>query len=455
MSEVKKNLSPDVFVGAALALFANPQITLKFKKYLKPEYFERVLPTSKEYKTQPLSTIMEVWLNLVEDEKSPTITCLWARIGGLPDGDLRDEALDFLADLRNNEDWHRLSRSKETLSVFKEWLKRRAFAVNFDEIKNLSKSSMDEFFEGLMAASIEIQSVLSENEDVCTIEWDNAVEVLEAQSEQQVNKFKLGISDFDLDVGFELQTLNLFVAATGTGKTMTSIHLIKQAIEQNKNVYSIFLEDRQDTIYRRLYAALTGFTIDEIKNIKHMSPQKIKQLREVNQLCKRYVTVEFAQEMAPETVFRRIADVNATRKVKGEPKNEIIIMDYLQHISHYGRGDSSHEKLANAMARAKDFALKHEVCMFTHQQVNRTGSITSSKDGLITMGDLSTSFNASFVCDVIISINRTPELQKQNKSVFYVIKGREGASERKYEVKTKFECAQYLMGESLRLDKLV
>ena len=68
------------------------------------------------------------------------------------------------------------------------------------------------------------------------------------------------------------------------------------------------------------------------------------------------------------------------------------------------------------------------------------------------MSSIASSFNSVFVADNIISINRSEENKLTNKAVLYVVKGREGATDQRYEVPTEFNKARFDFAEAKLLN---
>ena len=262
-----------------------------------------------------------------------------------------------------------------------------------------------------------------------------------------------GIGDY---YGFELDGDHLFLLGdfTVAHNTQMTVHLIRKAIEQQKHIYVACVEDRKVTILRRIYSCLTGIPMDEIKRLCDMSPENRKKMYKASESLVKYVTVEFMYGVPLDFILSRVKEHQAIRRSKGLPPYEAMVIDYLQHIAHLSPGDSSHEKLSLSMAKYKDFVLQHNLVGITHQQVNRTGVASQNKEALITMAEMSASFQAAFVADVIISLNRTTEMKERDESVWYVCKGREGSVENKYQVKTEFDKARFNTENYLRLDRM-
>jgi hypothetical protein len=262
-----------------------------------------------------------------------------------------------------------------------------------------------------------------------------------------------GIGDY---YGFMVDGDHMFLLGdfTVAHNSMLTVHMIRQAIEQEKHIYIACVEDRKVSVLRRVYAALTGIPITDIKRLCDMTPTNRAKMTEASKKLEKFVSIEFMYGVPLDFILSRIKEQTSIRRLRGLPDIEIVGIDYLQHIAHLSTGDSMHEKLTLSMAKFKDFVLANNLVGFTHQQVNRGGVASQNKDGLITLAEMSASFQAAFVADVIISINRTPDMRERDEAVLYVCKGREGSVEQKYQIKTEFHCARYNMSDYVRIDKM-
>src|SRR5690606_15820435 len=104
----------------------------------------------------------------------------------------------------------------------------------------------------------------------------------------------------------------------------------------------------------------------------------------------------------------------------------INICDYTGHIAESSSGDKTYEKMRNAFAERKNYALIHNKICFDFAQVNREGSKNQYIDKILTHNDLAGSFNLAQVCDNIISLNRTQQDRIDYTSQLHVCKARDG-----------------------------
>jgi hypothetical protein len=436
------------FLKAVLTRFIlEPSHVVKYREHLRASHFKH----GDEHGA--LEAIARLWFGKVlSGATEANFDSLYAWLQMQPNGELREHTLDLFDYLRADKSNLSRAKSDDLFDTFLHWLKALVFLNEHAKVQEaFNTGDKDSAYDILEGALGKIKSIALDTIE-CS-DWGKSLEFLQSEAVKTCNKFEFGIEDFDKAGGFEEQTLNLFVGGTNSGKSQISIHLMAECVKQGKYGYFVFVEDRRLTITRRILSNLTNIPIDDLKNPSLTVDQK-KLIKDAEAKIAKFVVAEYMYGVTPDFVLERTREIMAQRKANGQPDLEIMCLDYLQHIAQFAPGEKAYEKLANAMARYKDFALKHRLTVFTHQQVNRSGVQEQNKDNLITLGELSTSFNAAFVCDCIISLNRSPEQKERQEAVFYVLKGREGAAERRYQVKTNFACAQYLMSDYYRLDSM-
>lgn len=429
--------------SALLRLMLEPHLLTKHKKFIDSSLF------NVSGNDSALAKIADTLIDWGKREESePTPDGIWSKLNLMPDSELRTASLNLFNSMRMDEELVRLAKSDQVFGDFLKYVKCKVLITSHEQVnKNFKDGNYEGAFKSLEDGLNDIKSISVS--DIQNADWDNSMEFLEDESNRPDKKFLLGIDDFDLNSGFEPQTLNLFVAMTGGGKTMCTVHLVRQAIKQQKYIYVAVVEDRKVSFLRRLYASMTDIPLNRLKNFHNLNPADRKKMLDAQQKLKKYVTVEFIYGQPPDFINARMKELITLRKSKGQPAYEAAVIDYLQHIAPIGSGESEHQKLSMAMARLKDFALEQNLAIFTHQQINRDGARTTTKGdgGLIGMAELSTSFQVSFVCDTIISINRTEKMKEADEALFLVLKGREGSTDKKYIVKTRFDKAQYHMDD--------
>lgn len=431
--------------AAVMRLVLEPFLIDKFRNLLFPDLFD----IGDEHGS--LKQVARVLLQRSENEEV-SAEGLWAWLQLLPSGESRDAAVEMFSDMRLNEDLLKFARSDQVFETFLQYLKATTFINSHKKVKDsFDRANFEHAYSQFEGVLTQIKEISLEEDEV--INWDMAKDDLSQLADSRFNNFELGIEDFDKDAGFEPQSFNIFIAASGGGKTVMSIHMAMQAIKQGKRAYLVFCEDKKPTIMRRLYSAFTGIEINQLKSYHDLPPEFRKKIDAATEKFKKYLHVEFVYGKSHKFIVEKVKNANEKARIDGAPKFEIFVLDYIGHIAHLASGDKMHEKLHRACSDLKDFALQTGVVVVTHFQTNREGAAKSRDgSGLIDMSTIASSFNSAFVADNIISINRSEELKEESKCILYVVKGREGAADRKYEVPTEFNRARYDVREAKLLN---
>jgi KaiC/GvpD/RAD55 family RecA-like ATPase len=443
MSEQKSRFQFDTkFLKAALLrLVIEPYLVSKFRDSLSPELFDI------EDEHSALKRIAKIVLDKSR-EGEISVEGVWSWIQMLPDGPERQATMNTYNDLRLDEDLLRFARSDQVFETFLQYLKAVTFLNSHKKVKEyFDKADFELAYNQFERSLAKIKSITLDESLV--VNWKEAVDLLDKSSNNKFMNFQLGIEDFDRDASFEPQSFNMFVAASGGGKSMMSIHLGIQAIKQGKKAFMAFCEDKPATILRRLYACYTGIDIDQLKNMSDMPPEHRALVKKASEAFEKYLHVEFPYAHSHLQILENFRNMNERNRIEGKPMFEVLVLDYIGHIAHMADGDALHEKTHRACSDLKDFALQNNIIVFTHLQTNRSGAgKSSSGEGLIDMSTIAGSYNSAFVADNIISINRSEEMIKENKCIFFIVKGREGAAFRKYEIPTQFSRARFDMKEA-------
>lgn len=435
--------------AAACRLIGQPHLIEKYRKFLDPDLFYT------ESDGGALRNIVRYILEISKTEKLD-MQGLHAKIAFSHDSEVRTKSLELLNEIKLDEDLWKYARSDEVFNTFLQYIKAIVFLENHRHVKQkFDNADFETAYHSLEDVLAKIKTISMEESE--TANWDTVEEYFRTNSvavdnNQNLKNMFLGIKDYDDIGGFEPQTLNMFISTSGGGKSMMTVHLILQAIREGKKIYVVCVEDRQISVLRRVYAALTGLEINQIKKFNFMPREHIEKFKEATRKLKEYVHIDFLYNQSHLAILEKVKNVNAECHINGKARYEVLVIDYLQHIGHLAPGDSLHEKLHRANSDLKDFALKHNMICFTHFQVNRAGAENVNKENLIDMSVISGSYNACFVADNIISINRSPEQRQKNLCTLYVLKGREGGAECKFEIPTAFEKARYYMEDYKTLE---
>jgi hypothetical protein len=255
-----------------------------------------------------------------------------------------------------------------------------------------------------------------------------------------------GGREFDEAIGggLERQTLNVFIAATGGGKSVMAHHILVRCIKQKIHAHITVVEDREKSFFSKLMSALTGIEASRIK--QHFGSLTIEERGKIKQAIadvETYITIDFCYSYGIDQIHQIKLEADEEKRRLGLPVPAVDIVDYTGHIAKYSKGDKKHEQMHLAYSARKDFALKYDKICVDFAQVNREGGKRHRDSETLGITDLAGSYDLSQVCDLIISINRSEKDKADNQAVLSLEKTRDGVG-RKFIVKTNFASMQYL-----------
>lgn len=322
-------------------------------------------------------------------------------------------------------------------------------------VPNYQKGKMVEVQSGIRETLNNMLAIRDAvNETTVTLDadsiWKKLIENSKNIESKMVRNDRLYLgenSEIDDDIGgFESKTLNLFIGATGNGKTTMCHHILRRCIAQKMTVHLYCVEDREESFMYKFVAANTGIPFATLKKNAHrLSPEDTVKVKKALEEFEKYVIVDFYFGRSIDDIHQRSTEEYLRRRALGLLVPKVHIVDYTGHIASFSKGEKGFEKMRMAYGSRKDFALKNDVICFDFAQINREGGKKiGMSESYITHNDLAGAYDIAQVCDNIISINRTETDRSENRAVLLVCKARDGIMGNKRVVKTAFECGQFL-----------
>lgn len=230
-----------------------------------------------------------------------------------------------------------------------------------------------------------------------------------------------GIAELDLvlDGGVERQSLAMIMASTGGGKSLFLGHQAAEALTLGYDVAYMTLEMSEMQLKRRIYANLLDMTVDEMEARPHEAARRFNCWRE-NGLGNLYIMYSTPRATTPGTVRRWLKALEQEKKIHPE----LLIIDYAdkmvsslksnKQVKHYEEMEVVYEDL-------RSIAVERDGWTWTASQTNRSGLHKKTVD----LEHVSDSANKPRVCDVVLSISRTAEDERENMLRFRIPKRRE------------------------------
>lgn len=445
---IVKRFDFDSIVAGVLHLIINPFHIEKFHKYIDPEYF---FYSDKSSEVNTLREVLYIVIELYTKGQRENIQFSFI------ENELLNKNKEFNSGLsyrnifqswQNKENITGKVHDPSTLEIFSKYLKILQIAkISKDFSEKYQIGDIDDAFELMQKTILGAQDLGKDTSD--SFDGNTLEEFLEKMvNNNSTQKLELGCQAIDDYLGgFPQQTLNLMISVTNGGKTMMSHHLVRRCIEQRVGVHIFCVEDRKESFVSRLTSALTGIPMTRLKSVPMTgyTTEERSLIRSAGQKIAQYVKVDFVYGQPVDALHKMALDYDMKCEIEKKTKPLVSIVDYTGHIASKTAGEKGYEKIRNAYAARKDFALKHNKICFDFAQVNRSGNKNMQEDKILNQSDLAGAYDLSQVCDNIISLNRNAEDISSSRIKLHVCKARDGEVGYTASVETDFSCARFNM----------
>ena len=218
--------------------------------------------------------------------------------------------------------------------------------------------------------------------------------------------------------GFARKTLNLFIAGTHVGKSLTMCALAGDMYVLGYNVLYITLEESEEKIRQRIDANLLNIEMDDLIEVdRNVYTKRIKQIhdRTTGKLkIKEYPTVS-----AGASTFRNLLK---EYKLKEGFVPDVVMIDYLNIClsDRIKNTDNSNAYVKSITEELRGLAVSENLVIMSGTQLNRTGA----KDSDPNMDDVADSFGSMFVADFVVVLTAPDELRAKNMMMWKQQKNR-------------------------------
>ena len=223
--------------------------------------------------------------------------------------------------------------------------------------------------------------------------------------------------DSKLGGGWERKTITTFIAPTGAGKSMFLVNASAALVAQGLNVLYVTLEMADYKIGLRHDSWFSGLSIDE--SSQPQNKEKIKSA--IAERAKgRLIIKEWPTKRATVETIR--GHCQRLIQTKGFTPDAIIVdyPDLMRSAKSYG--EKRHELESN-YEELRGLAQELNCVMIVADQTNRGGLDLE----LVTISAIAEAYAKATVCDLIITISRTPEDKMNHTGRLFIAKSRLGS----------------------------
>jgi len=216
-------------------------------------------------------------------------------------------------------------------------------------------------------------------------------------------------------------SLTAVIGGYGTGKTMTMINMMVNAVNcKHKSVY-VFLEGRKEQIVRRIISRLTGIPNNALRYGKFTQDQ-MKLIETAKKTIKDYIVIKEMRKIGL-TVEEY---VDWCRNLYFEFKYDLLVCDYGQKLKLKKKSGEHRLDQAYIADMLDQFAGELKIALLTGAQVNREGVKKGrNKDSILRSDHISEAIGIAHTCETIITLNRSSQDEIDNRMIFCLDKCRD------------------------------
>jgi len=446
-------------------LLQNKELLFKYVRLIKPEVIFPLEVNGTGYEINNLAkAILEYHKEKgLDSQHSFTFEGFDSWVRRDVGGEIRENAKRCLHSIQASEEILVKVDDPGAFAEFTNYIKICAFASQMEGFRdNYRSGNADEVVKILN--SIVSDMNLATDTPVYHFDVDQEVEKLflmdELTAGQQKRILPFGNQWIDtaLGGGFEPQTLNLFVSYPNGGKSTMAHHLLVQCVKNKMHAHIACVEDRPKSAFSKLLSAYTGIERHVINDPARIQVYRDK-IMAAKEEIKKYITMDFVYGRSIDEIHTIKKEHDRQRKEMGQPTATVDIVDYTGHLAGIAKGDAKmFEKMRDAYAKRKNFALEYDKIGFDFAQINREGAQKMNgvnKQGggkFITLTDLAGSFDLTQVADNIISINRPLDNRASRECNLYVAKARDAQAGLAIQCQVDFTRATFNLDKAVATD---
>ena len=237
---------------------------------------------------------------------------------------------------------------------------------------------------------------------------------------------------FDLDMmnritkgGLPKKTLNIILAGTGVGKSLTMCHMASAALMHGRNVLYITLEMSKEMIAQRIDANLLDVSLDDLVTLPKIDyMDRINRLVTKNSALTRHSLKIKEYPTASASVLNFKALLNDL-KLKESFVPDIIFVDYINlavssRLMGAQQNTNSYYYIKAIAEEFRGMAVEYNAAVVSATQTTRSG-YKNTDPGL---EDTSESFGLPATADFMIALVTNDELAERNQIVVKQLKNR-------------------------------
>lgn len=295
-------------------------------------------------------------------------------------------------------------------------------------LKKFLIESYDEYEQGKYEEIIDKFGKLRE----CVIDNDMGVEYHDESfldsrysNDEMNSSIPTGFEQFDKSFsGWHKKSLNIVAGPANSGKTMWLINIVKNRLLQENDtgnrILYVTLEIDKEQVGRRLDCAITGTSSKDIWQKENLSMMREILASSKDGLNNRVMIKELpGYKTTPADIEACMRNLEVVSD--GDLKPTMVIIDYLGLLTpnHYNPKMGLYEKGLELAVELRSLAQQYNIPFIVAAQTNRNSF--QDRPGMDSIAD---SIGISQTADLMITINRKPDLDQNNQVEGYLAKSR-------------------------------
>ena len=247
-------------------------------------------------------------------------------------------------------------------------------------------------------------------------------------------------------------SLTTLLSGTNMGKSMALMNMAYHAMRKGKKIVSIIHEDEENPTILRIVSRITGIPFNKL-NIGRSALSPIE--AELVDCVKKKVGESWHLRFmyGAQTTVEEVRDWLHLHKKQFD--FDIIFDDYGQFIRTKIKTDGERFSQMLVYRTLKQIALELKVPVVTCAQGNREGQkIATAGVDYLHAKDLSECFDIARCSSIIITLNRSEEMERNNELVYYLEKQRGGKKGIAVKCKTDFARCMTHDGDPEKKDRM-
>lgn len=233
--------------------------------------------------------------------------------------------------------------------------------------------------------------------------------------------------------GMQKSRLYLIAGKTGAGKSVFSINLVKNFLEQGKSVMLFTLENTAEETMDRLIQCITKTSINNLKD----SQQDIR-LKEFFNSNDGILDIE---SVPSQTLTKEMIDTYIQiRMNSGFRQPDVIIIDYLDLMRQSQKTQEERIRLSRIASDLKQLAQERNAIVISPTQVVKS----SYKKDKIDLEDINESGGKAHVSDAVMILNGSEENFNDGLVSLFIAKNRHGKAYKSVIFKIDFDKMMFI-----------